>query len=193
MPTRKSTKASTKKAPKKASRKTARRRSRNKLDFAEIKTWDEFEDLVEDYFKEVQKDEKSIIDVDVKPAGVGPDGGRDILVTFQITDSIVSFTRKWVVQCKFYKGAVTKAHLSTVNIPTLIHEYGADGYLLVCKNDVTTKVSDMFDNLGRECKLGYRYTIWRGNELTRRIRVKPSLIERYFPAHYEFLQRRAKK
>jgi hypothetical protein len=103
MPTRKSTKASTKKAPKKASRKTARRRSRNKLDFAEIKTWGEFEDLVEDYFKEVQKDEKSIIDVDVKPAGVGPDGGRDILVTFQITDSIVSFTRKWVVQCKFYK------------------------------------------------------------------------------------------
>jgi hypothetical protein len=196
MPARKFTKASAKKAAKKSSkkgsRKAARRRSRSKLDFAEIKTWGEFEDLVEDYFKEAKKEEKSIIDVEVKPTGVGSDGGRDILVTFRITDSIVSFTRKWVVQCKFYSGAVSKANLSTVNIPTLIHEYGADGYLLVCKNDVTSKVSEMFENLERECKLGYCYAIWRGNELTRRIQFKPSLIERYFPEHYEFLRRRAK-
>jgi hypothetical protein len=181
-----------KRTSKKSARKGAQRRSRNKLDFAEISGWRDFEDLVADYFREVQKEEKNIIEVRVQSTGVGSDGGRDILVTFRITDSIISFERKWVVQCKFYKAALTKSNLSTINIPTLIHEYGADGYLLVCKSDVTSKVTEMFENLERECKLDYRYMIWRGNELKSRLQVKPSLIERYFPEHYEFLQRRSK-
>jgi hypothetical protein len=193
MPARKAKKASAKKASKKAPRKAARRKLRSKLDFAEISSWREFEDLIADYLREVQKEEKNIIEVRVQPTGVGSDGGRDILVTFRITDSIISFERKWVIQCKFYKAAVSKTQLSTINIPTIIHEYGADGYLLVCKNDVTSRVSEMFENLERECKLGYRYIIWRGNELKSRLQFKPSLIERYFPEHYEFIQRRAKK
>src|SRR4051812_19575159 len=153
---------------KKSARKGTRRRSRNKLDFAEISNWRDFEDLVADYFQEVQKEEQNIIEVRVQPTGVGSDGGRDILVTFRITDSIIPFERRWVIQCKFYKTAVSKNRLSTINIPTLIHEYGADGYLLVCKGDVTSKVSEMFENLERECKLGYRYVFWRGNELKSR-------------------------
>lgn len=160
---------------------------KKKLDFAEIAGWQEFEDLVVNYFNAISE-EKNIIEVRVEPSGVGSDGGRDILVTFRITDSIVSFERKWVVQCKFYENALSKSDLLTVNIPTLIHEYGANGYLLICKNNVNSKVTEMFESLRRECKLGYDYMIWQGNDLKGRIRLQPSLIERYFPEHSEFLQ-----
>jgi predicted helicase len=163
-------------------------RTRQTIDFEEIKNWQDFENLVADYFTEVQKEEKSIIDVRVKRTGVGSDGGRDIFITFRLTDSIISFERKWVVQCKFYSNAVSKGKLSSVNIPTLIHEYGASGYLLVCKNDVSSRVSDMFENLERECKFRYSYMFWSGSELLNRIRFKPVLVERYFPEHNAFLK-----
>jgi Restriction endonuclease. len=160
---------------------------KNKLDFGEISSWQEFEDLVVAYFEAISED-KNIIEVRVEPSGVGSDGGRDILVTFRITDSIVSFERKWVVQCKFYESTLSKPELSTINIPTLIHEYGANGYLLVCKNKVSSKVTEMFENLRRECKLGYDYMIWQGSDLKGRIRLQPSLIDLYFPEHSEFLR-----
>jgi hypothetical protein len=162
--------------------------AKTKLDFDEISDWREFEDLVAAYFREVRKKDKNILDVKVQPSGEGSDGGRDILVTFMITDSIASFERKWVVQCKFYEQAISKTHLSTINIPTLIHEYGADGYLLVCKGSVRSKVSEMFESLGEKCKFGYSYEFWPGNELKTRLLLKPVLIKRYFPEHNKFLE-----
>jgi len=166
----------------------SRKAEKSKLDFDEISGWREFEDLVAAYFKEFKKKEKNIIDVKVQPSGEGSDGGRDILITFRITDSIVPFERKWVVQCKFHEQAISKTHLSTINIPTLIHEYGADGYLLVCKGNVTSKVSEMFESLSAKCKLGYSYEFWSGDELKTRLLLKPTLIKRYFPEHNKFLE-----
>ena len=143
--------------------------------------------LVADYFR-ASKEESNVVDVQVEPSGVGSDGGRDILVTLQMTDSILPFNRKWVVQCKFNEKAISKADLSDVNIPTLIHEYGANGYLLVCKNNVTAKISEMFENLRQKCRLGYSYEFWQGNAFKGRIRVKPEIIEQYFPEHNEYLK-----
>ena len=119
-----------------------------KLDFSEIKDWKEFENLAATYFKSIPAIlDNNVTEVKVQPSGEGSDGGRDILVTFRVFDGITVYKRKWVVQCKFYDKAVSKTQLSTINIPSLIHEYGADGYLLICKNDVTSKVSEMFENL----------------------------------------------
>jgi hypothetical protein len=110
---------------------------KKKLDLDEILDWQTFEGLLTDYFRET-KEERNIKNITVEASGEGSDGGRDILVTFLITDSIMSFERKWVVQCKYYGRSVSKTDLSTINIPTLIHEYNADGYLLVCKGNVTS-------------------------------------------------------
>lgn len=166
---------------------------KNKLDFNEITDWKEFEDLVAAYFREVQKTEKDIIEVKVQSSGEGQDGGRDILLTFRITDSIMSFERKWVIQCKFYSDSVSKTHLSTINIPSLIHEYGACGYLLVCKTGVTSPVSDMFERLDDNCKLNYKYVFWTGDEFKARLMIKPNLIQQYFPEHWEFLEDQKRK
>ncbi len=158
------------------------------IDFDEISNWQTFENLVAEYFRQI-KDQNNIVDIKVEPSGEGADGGRDILVTFQLTDSIIPFERKWVIQCKFYKNSVSKTTLSTVNIPTLIQEYEANGYLLVCGGDVTSSVSTMFENLRIKCKMNYSYMFWNGSEFTSKLymlRPQP-LIQQYFPEYYQFL------
>lgn len=177
-----------------AARKSTTSRPRKKavrqtIDFDEIPTWQGFENLVADYFSGI-KEQKNIVDITVEQSGEGTDGGRDILVTFQLTDSIVPFHRKWVVQCKFYNKPVSKAELAKVNIPTLIHEYGADGYLLVCKGNVTSTVSTMFESLRARCKMGYSYMIWTGSDFINQLYIQPPrpLIQKHFPEYYEFLQ-----
>jgi Restriction endonuclease len=157
-----------------------------KLDFSEIADWKEFEDLAAEYFRSVQKvPENNVTEVLVQPSGEGSDGGRDILVTFRVFDSILIYERKWVIQCKFYHRAVAKKELSTINIPSLIHEYGADGYLLVCKTNVTAKVSEMFENLTRNCRFSYSYSIWEGNFFIKKLMANEQLIEQYFPEYNE--------
>jgi hypothetical protein len=107
------------------------------IDFSEIRDGYMFEDLVADYFR--------ARGATVPPPSVGADGGRDILATFPFYDSLVEFERRWVVQCKFHEGIITKKHLSSVNIPTLVHVSRADGYLLVCKREVGPSLTAMFE------------------------------------------------
>jgi len=165
-----------------------------KLDLSEISNWAEFEDLSAAYFREVsQRNDNQLSEVIVEPSGIGPDGGRDILLKFRLHDSIYSFERKWVVQCKFYNKPVTKSVLSTVNIPTLIHEYGADGYLLITNITPTSGVTNMFENLGQRCKFRYSYMIWDSSVFVQNLRMMPDLIEQYFPSYQLFLDQKKRK
>ena len=165
-----------------------------RLNLSEIENWREFEDLVADYFKDIQKHpENNVTEVLVESSGHGGDGGRDILVTFRVFDSIFVHQKKWVIQCKFYKDSLSKSNLATVNIPSLIHEYGADGYILICKNGVTAKVSEMFENLRRNCKFQYKYLIWTGNQLIGKIMPRAELVEQYFPKYLIFTRNSNKK
>lgn len=163
----------------------------NELSLTEINDWRNFEDLVADYFREVKQDnEYNVESVEVKQTGKGPDGGRDILVTLVVHDSIMPFKRTWVVQCKFQENDIGKSGISDVNIPTLIHEYAANGYLLVCKKDVNSKLTESFERLNDGCRLGFKYHYWSGNNLLNRVRLKDKLIERYFPRHAAYLKSR---
>lgn len=160
---------------------------KNTITFDEISDWHQFESLVAAYFELLKEEDNNVVNVDVKPTGVGSDGGRDILVAFLVSDSIVSFQRR-VVQCKFQEQAVSNSDLRNVNIPTLIHEYGADGYLLVCKGAVSSKVTEMFERLNAECRFKYQYTIWEGEQFRKRLLFKHSLIKQFFPEYDEFLE-----
>ncbi len=165
-----------------------------KIDFSEIKDWQEFEDLVADYFREIKTDDdNNLIDVTVEPSGSGPDGGRDIILTFNINDSIVSFKRKWVVQCKFYKGDLLKSHLNNVNIPTLIQENGAHGYLLICKNHPHIGVTTMFENLRNQRKNNFNYEIWNGSHFRQKLGFIGCLHKTYFPKYYQYSQEQKAK
>jgi hypothetical protein len=161
------------------------------LDFAEISDGLRFENLAADYFREM-KGARNVTEVDVKPPSQGSDGGRDILVTLRINDSIQSFDRRWVVQCKFWKQSVSPGKLSSVNIPTLIHQYNADGYLLICKNNVTSGLAKMFEELDRNCFMGYQYIIWNGEAFKTQLHTlrgtKSVVLKKYFPQYYKFIK-----
>jgi hypothetical protein len=159
----------------------------NKLSFDEIKDGYEFENLVAEYFRVIQQDDSnSIRDVEVNQKGKGPDGGIDILLTFELTDSILKFNRKWVVQCKFLnKPSTYKSDIGQINIPTLIHEYEAVGYLLIITNQAEAQLKATFERLDKVCKLGYRYEIWTGDQFIKKLLSFPSLLEQYFPNYYQ--------
>jgi Restriction endonuclease len=159
----------------------------NKLSFDEIKSGDEFENLVAEYFRVIKQDDSnSIKDVEVMQKGKGPDGGIDILLTFELTDSILKFSRKWAVQCKFLnKPSTYKSDIGKINIPTLIHEYGAVGYLLVITNQAEAQLKETFERLNKNCQLGYQYEIWTGDQFIKKLLAFPDLLEQYFPDYYQ--------
>lgn len=163
------------------------------LSYSEIESWEKFEDLVASYFREL-KIENGIIESKVEPSGRGIDGGRDILITFRINDSLVSFERKWIVQCKFYDRNLKMTDLSDINIPTLIHQYGAVGYLLICKKSVSSGISKIFENLRQNCNFRYHYEFWNGFHFLQKMITMDKVLKIYFPKYHEYtVQERERK
>jgi len=158
------------------------------LTFDEIADGDHFEDLVADFFRTLTSgNENNITNVEVYPTGTGTDGGRDILIEFDLSDDIKIFKRKWVVQCKFHDATISPAAIQTVNIPTLIHSYGASGYLLICKKRPTSGLTSLFERLNNECKNNYKYECWNGNLFLSKLIMKENLHPLYFPKYNSYI------
>ena len=156
------------------------------LSFDEINDGDQFEDLVADFFRKLKDDpENNITNVEVFQSGVGTDGGRDILIEFDLSDDIKIFKRKWVVQCKFHEDTISTSKINSVNIPTLIHSYGAAGYLLICKTRPTSKLTELFERLNKECKDKYHYECWNGNQFLKKLLVREDIQALYFPQYHQ--------
>jgi hypothetical protein len=164
-----------------------------RLDFSEIQTPDQFENLVYQYFEDLKENNREfpqIRHITIKQPGIGADGGKDILVTFTINDTIATYYKTWLVQCKFYQDSVKPSHLKDDNIPTLIHSYKADGYLLIAKGKISQKLIDLFNRLDKNCKMGYKYDIWNGDFFKSKIQSRPSLIETFFPEYHTYLKKK---
>jgi hypothetical protein len=162
-----------------------------KLSFDEIQDHKQFEDLVVAYFQNINLDESSITEIRVQPSGVGTDGGRDILVHTRTEDMIpLSFKRTWVVQCKFHEANISTNKIADVNIPTLIHSYKGIGYLLVCKQKPTSKLTQLFEQLEKNCTFGYHYQILSGERflslLLYDLDANASIIRQFFPKYYDY-------
>jgi len=158
-----------------------------------IKNWRRFENLVEDYFKEINNPitkYPSILKVKTFPSGIGADKGKDVVVTFSVGNPIDEFEVTWVIQCKFHKRTIGLRHLSNVNIPTLLHHFKANGYLLICKNDITDELSDFFKTLNRDCKMGYKYLFWRGSDFETRLEslgTNCPVMKKYFSRYCNYV------
>ncbi|MFC4634073.1 restriction endonuclease [Dokdonia ponticola] len=163
----------------------------DRINFIEIAGWEDFEDLVAEYFRETQVlEDNNLTEVVVEPTGKGPDGGRDILLKFRINDSIVPFERKWVVQCKFWE-SLHKSDLDKINIPTLIEEYNADGYLMICKNSVSSGITETFEKLRNNCRRNFEYEIWNGSVFRQKLYKTTMLHEHYFPRFFDYKSQKA--
>lgn len=163
------------------------------LNLTEITDGYRFEELVAAYFRELRASNHPISNVEVRPAGDGPDGGRDILINLKMNDSFAEFARRWIIQCKFHAAPIGKAQLATVNIPSLVHEHQAQGYLLICKTRATHSLVTMFENLNNNCRMGYKYTIWTGQEFLEKLRPRGRIIESFFPKFQKELDKRSRR
>lgn len=160
------------------------------LEFNEISDHKKFEELVVSYFEDLKLEKgHGIVDIKVKPSGIGTDGGRDILVTLNVTDTIATFRKRWVVQCKFHKSNISTDKISDINIPTLIHSYKASGYLLICRESPTSKLSELFERLEKNCMFGNKYEIWSGEQFKKRIITNKRIIQQFFPKYFEYLKK----
>lgn len=158
------------------------------FDYRNIRDEDHFENLVADYFRALAENpDNNIVSVDAQQTGIGNDGGRDILVELVFTDEIVTFTRKWVVQCKFRENNISPSEINSVNIPTLVHSYNAHGYLLVCKRNPTAGTTGMFERLNDNCRNQFEYKVWNGDQFLRECRMIENLHPMYFPEYNDWL------
>lgn len=159
------------------------------LSLDEIEDHKKFEDLMVSYFEDLKNEgAKNIVDVSVKPSGTGADGGRDIFVTIRVNDGIVSFERRWIVQCKFHSSDIAPDKISDINLPSLLSSYGASGYLLVCKQKPTSKLTKMFEDLEKESHNGQQFVTWSGEQLKRQILIKSKkeILQQYFPNYFKY-------
>lgn len=153
------------------------------ISYDEISDGSHFEQLARAYFNELKVDLDHVRDIQVDKTGDGADGGIDIIVTYEYSDDIKLFTRKWIVQCKFHSKNISTNDINSVNIPALIHSKNANGYLLICKENPTSKLTNFFKDLNDNCLHGYKYQIWDGIEFIKKVSFKPNLFPVFFPKY----------
>ena len=159
------------------------------LSISEIRDWRQFEDLVAAYFRGlVDYPGNNIADVDVKPSGDGADGGRDIIVDLLISDDIKTFKRTWIVQCKFHTRPISPAEINEINIPSLIHSYRGDGYLLICSSRPTSGITNLFERLNEKCKDGYLYECWNGTQFLKKLLYREDIHSLFFPNYFRYVE-----
>jgi hypothetical protein len=100
------------------------------------------------------------------------------------------FKRTWVIQCKFHESNISTNKIADINIPTLIHSYKAVGYLLICRKNPTSKLTQLFERLEKECTFGYKYQILTGERfismLSASFNENEPLIRQFFPKYHSF-------
>lgn len=160
------------------------------LEFSEIRNDNQFESLAASYFKHLYEKTDGVL-VDTKVTGEEQDGGVDVILKLKTQGPIVEYERKWVIECKFYTRKVNLDAIKNHNIPTLIHQHNAAGYLLICSNGVSSSVFKKFAELNKNCNFKYRYEIWNGETFKSNIltlRNNKLLLQQYFPSYYNFLR-----
>lgn len=159
---------------------------RTALDLDEITSGTRFEELVVAYFTRLSEDRSNnVAEVIAGSTKVGPDGGVDVLVTFNMTDSLSQFKRIWVVQCKFHTKAIGQSQLSKINLPTLVQQYNAVGYLLICKTNPTTQLATQFKELSSPQT---QYLIWTGEEFKARLLEQSDIHKQFFPEYHAYTE-----
>jgi hypothetical protein len=145
----------------------------------------QFQQIIAEYFRALkhEKHDYQIADIHVEDNGIGGDDGCDIIVEFHFEDAIERHSQKWIVECKSQKRAVSIKNINSNNIDTILQSKGANGYLLVCKNDATSSLKRIFQQYNERNK--FKYVIWNGSQLWHKLIRNLSLIEAFFPDYYK--------
>lgn len=114
--------------------------------------------------------------------GVGPDGGRDLIVTEVLKGSLSTYKRKWLISCKHNAHAGRPVGRDSVpNIVDACRAINADGFILACSTYPSSALVTRLEEI--EHNQNILTKIWDGVEIERRL-TKPntySLIKTFLP------------
>jgi hypothetical protein len=114
--------------------------------------------------------------------GVGPDAGRDLVVTEKSDGSLAAFERKWLVSCKHNANSGKSVGLNDVNdIVDTCEVVNAQGFLLACSTQPSSTVVRRFEELNGNGKVITKY--WDSVEIEKRLNTPATfpLISLFFP------------
>ncbi|MGQ7243165.1 restriction endonuclease [Salinicola sp. V024] len=118
--------------------------------------------------------------------GVGPDAGRDLVVTEQAKGSLAPFQRKWLVSCKHYANSGKSVGLQDItDIRDACAAVDAEGFILACSTQPSSTVVRRLDEIHRNGKVLTKY--WDGVEIETRLNTPSTfpLISLFFPKSSE--------
>jgi Restriction endonuclease len=114
--------------------------------------------------------------------GVGPDGGRDLVLVEKSDGTLAPFQRKWLVSCKHYANSGQSVGLDDVSdINDACDAVGASGFLLACSTQPSSTVVRRFEEIEARAKIIVRY--WDSVEIEKRLNAPQTfpLIHLFFP------------
>jgi len=119
----------------------------------------------------------------VKWTGVGPDGGRDLLLTEGTIGPIAPFERLWVVSCKHFahRGASVGVNDLDRSVVDSCKAAGAAGFILACSTQPSSALVTRLKEIEASSGIVCRY--WDGVELEKRLLTPRTfaLIHSFFP------------
>jgi hypothetical protein len=119
----------------------------------------------------------------VRWTGVGPDGGRDLLVIENAPGPLAPFERTWVVSCKHFAHSGKSVGTNDLDrsIIDTCKSVGASGFLLACSTQISSGLGTRFREI--EQANGIVCRAWDGVEIEKRL-MEPrafSLVSIFFP------------
>jgi len=145
-------------------------------------------------FKELPKDgvlfEQLIREIFLKNefethwTGVGPDGGRDLIVTEILEGKLSKIERKWLVSCKHFANAKKNKSVSATDIGDFSSDcnaVGATGFILACSTQPSAALVKRLEETAIEKKI--KTIFWDSIEIEKRLTSLKcfGLIHTFFP------------
>lgn len=152
----------------------------------QIKDWYQFQQLAAAFFRALTPgDAKREFEVIVNENGIGQDGGHDLLVEFVFFNVIAKHSIRWIVECKCWEGNLSPSDIDINKVKQLLIAKEAQGYLLICKGNVTDQVKKNFREMSLADNAKVKYEVWEGYRFWEEInKCGTHLIQTYFPDYF---------
>lgn len=87
---------------------------------------------------------------DVHWTGVGPDAGRDLIVTEKTIGGIAEFNRQWLVSCKHFANSKNSRSVGVSDVNGIVdacRTVNAQGFLLICTTQPSSALVTRLDDI----------------------------------------------